>query len=346
MKRILVIGAFGYDNNQLDGQTIKTRNVYKLLQNRHKGKHSYIDTLSLRKRPWLICTMFYRLMLCDTLIILPCLNNLTIMFPMFYYMSKVFCFDIVSICIGGWQVEYFIGNERFECHPMQMRLSKKIKAFLPEMEKVNIDLIEQFGFTNTEVFPNFREFNRTKQNITNVEGLRMVFMARINKKKGYDVIFESLDYIRKNCPGSKIDFYGGISHEDRDDFLKLVDKNKDIVSYNGVLTPNKIHITLSKYDVMLLPTKYYTEGFPGSILDAYISGIPVIVSEWKHSHEFVDNGKTGIIVPFENNQNEFNNAILSLYKDRNKLNLMKEAAYKEADKYSEDIAWDVLKKYL
>ena len=30
MKNIFIIGAFGYSNNQLDGQTIKTRNVYDL----------------------------------------------------------------------------------------------------------------------------------------------------------------------------------------------------------------------------------------------------------------------------------------------------------------------------
>lgn len=38
---------------------------------------------------------------------------------------------------------------------------------------------------------------------------------------------------------------------------------------------------------MLLPTHYYTEGLPGSVLDAYMSGIPIIVSRWKHASEFV-----------------------------------------------------------
>lgn len=346
MNKILVIGAFGYENNQLDGQTIKTRNVYDLLRKKHKGKHYYIDTLSLKKRPWTGLIMLYRLITCNTLIILPCLNNLTFLFPIFYYMSKMFHFEIISICIGGWQVEYFLGSEKFGFHPKQMNMSKKIKAFLPEMIKVNNDLINMCGFTNSEVFPNFREIDRKNQLINNEKGLRLVFMARINKMKGYDVIFNSLNFIRDKCPNSSITFYGGIASEDKDDFLNKVEANNDIVSYKGLLSPEKIHETLKKYDVMLLPTKYYTEGFPGSILDAYISGIPVIVTEWKHSHEFVSDGNTGIIVPFENNQEDFNNSIFSLYKDRNKLNYMKRAAYKEANKYSEEAAWDVLKKYL
>ena len=346
MKKVLVIGAFGYDNNQLDGQTIKTRNVYNLLIKKCDAKLVYIDTLSLRKKPWLAFKMLYNLLVCKTLIILPCLNNLTILFPIFYYLSKVFCFDIISICIGGWQVEYFLGNEKFGYHPRQMKMSKAIKAFLPEMQKVNDDLINLCGFKNSEVFPNFRLFNRTEQKITMASGLRLVFMARINKMKGYDVIFESLNFIREHCPNSKVDFYGGINSEDKNDFLKKIDANKDIVSYGGLLPSDKIHETLQNYDAMLLPTKYYTEGFPGSILDAYISGIPVIVTEWKHSHEFVFHGLTGIIVPFENNQEAFNKAIFNLYKDRNKLNRMKQAAFGEANKYSEEAAWDVLKKYL
>lgn len=346
MKKILVLGAFGYSNNQLDGQTIKTRNVFHLIQRKHNGSHAYIDTLALRRKPWLCISMLYHLITCKTLIIMPCLNNLTILFPIFYYMSKLFRFDIISICIGGWQVEYFLGDDKFGFHPKQMEMSKKIKAFLPEMVKVNNELIEKCGFTNTEVFPNFREYKRGLQIINFEDGLRLVFMARINKMKGYDTIFNSLEFIRANCPKCKITFYGGINEEDKDDFINKVKANGDIVEYSGQLTPEIIHSTLTNYDVMLLPTHYYTEGFPGSILDAYIAGIPVIVTEWKHSHEFVIDGTTGTIIPFTNNQDAFNNAVLDLYSNRQKLVKMKKAAYKEANKYSEEAAWNILRKYL
>ena len=60
-KKVLVIGAFGYECNQLDGQTIKTRSVYQILKERYKGKHSYIDTLQLKKKPWMGFRMLYHL---------------------------------------------------------------------------------------------------------------------------------------------------------------------------------------------------------------------------------------------------------------------------------------------
>lgn len=346
MKKVFIIGAFGYDCNQLDGQTIKTRNVYEMVKKRYSGKVSFLDTLLLRKKPWLMITMFIRLIRCNTLILLPCLNNLTYLFPIAYFMSKIFRYEIISICIGGWQVEYFMGTGKFGCHPTIMNLSKKIKAFLPEMHNVDNDLRQKCGFKNTEVFPNFRDFSRNSRTEKVHKGLRLVFMARVNKMKGYDTIFDSLPFIREKCPGTIIDFYGPIAVENKEEFEELVSRNNDIVSYNGLLHPDVIHNTLCDYDVMLLPTKYYTEGFPGSILDAYISGIPVIVTEWKHAHEFVDNGNTGIIIPFEDNQHAFNQAIFQIYENKSMLNDMKTTAYNEANKYSEDAAWQVLNKYL
>lgn len=346
MKKILVVGAFGYDNNQLDGQTVKTRSVYELLEKRSQGKVSYIDTLSLRRKPYLLFALIYRLLTCNTLIVLPALNNLTYLFPAFYYLSKIFKYEIVHICIGGWQIEYFWGLGNYRRHLTLLRMTKKIKAFLPEMDSVNEYFVKNCGFTNTEVLYNFRAFNRPPQTISNEEGLRLVFMARIHRMKGYDVIFNSIDYLRQNCPGCKVDFYGWINPEDETDFLNKIEAFSDVAEFKGTLTPDVIHQTLAQYDVLLLPTKFYTEGFPGSILDAYIAGIPVVVSEWKHSREFVKDGDTGIIVPFEDNQNAFNAAILSLCNDRNKLNEMKQKAYMEANKYSEDTAWSILERYI
>lgn len=98
--------------------------------------------------------------------------------------------------------------------------------------------------------------------------------------------------------------------------------------------------------MLILPTQYYTEGFPGSILDAYIAGIPVIVTDWKHSHEFVIENKTGFIVPFGESVDEIVEKIKLLYFNRDLLHNMKINAREESKKYSEDAAWNVLKKYL
>ena len=131
------------------------------------------------------------------------------------------------------------------------------------------------------------------------------------------------DYIKKNGLQEKfsITFFGPEDNEDKQYFESNVAKY-GFVEYRGALQPKEIHETLSNYDVMLLPTHFYTEGLPGSVVDAYISGIPVIVTEWKHSHEFVDDGKSGFIVSFENGKQQMIDRVISLEKDRNLLRRM------------------------
>lgn len=346
-KSICVLGAFGYDNNQLDGQTVKTRNVYKLLQKNFSGKLYGVDTIHIRRNPLSAFKLLWYLIRCKTLIIIPCLNNLTYIFPLTYYLSKIFRYDIIHICIGGWQVEYFKGNERFKAHPLQLRQSKKIKAFLPEMIRVDNDLRTQLEFENTEMFPNFRFMSEDTQHIeTTSNTLRLVFLARVDKKKGYDTIFSFAEEVENNHYDIIIDFYGPINEEDKEEFLSLVEQHKGAVGYKGVLQQDEVTAYLTNYDVMLLPTTIYTEGFPGSILDAYIAGIPVIATEWKHSHEFIEDQKTGFIIPFGDCQKDFNDKVLSFYNDREMLSHMKVLAFQKRLQYSDQTAWSILSKYL
>ena len=174
-----------------------------------------------------------------------------------------------------------------------------------------------------DIFPNVRFFDFNPQP-TDSKKLRIVFMARIMKQKGLDWIFNLADYIVANGLQEKfsITFFGQEADEDKEYFEGKV-KQYDFVEYCGHLQPELIHETLSLYDVMLLPTHFYTEGLPGSVVDAYISGIPVIVTEWKHSHEFVDDGKSGFIVPFNDGMQQMIDRVLLLEKDRELLRQLK-----------------------
>ena len=123
-------------------------------------------------------------------------------------------------------------------------------------------------------------------------------MARILKQKGLDTIFAMGDEIIKSSLEQQIsiDFYGPLMNWDNDEeyFNENIKKYR-FMRYLGPLEPKDIYNTLERYDVMALPTHFYTEGLPGSILDAYISGIPVVVTKWKH----VEYHKTYLSVDFK-----------------------------------------------
>ena len=64
---------------------------------------------------------------------------------------------------------------------------------------------------------------------------------------------------------------------------------------------------------MLFPTKCYTEGIPGTIIDAYAAGLPVISSLYLNFDEIIDDGITGLGYEFGNNE-----ALISLLKNLSK----------------------------
>src|SRR5699024_596224 len=104
--------------------------------------------------------------------------------------------------------------------------------------------------------------------------LAIAFMARIMKEKGIDWIFSLSDHISSSSKNIEINFYGPIEPKDKEYFIEKINKY-DFIKYHGIIQPKNVYTDISKHDVLVLPTRYEGEGFPGSIIDAYISGLPV-----------------------------------------------------------------------
>ena len=319
MSKYLVLGYFGYKTNQLDGQTVKTRDLYKLIRQKTTDV-SYYDTQEFKFNKFSIIKMFWQVIKCGTLIYLPAHNNLKYIFPIVYILSVVFRFDIHYYVVGGWLRE-FLANL-----PLHRYMLKHISGIHTETQRLKSELETYYNFTNVGVFPNFRFFD-FQPSRSSCDKLRLVFMARVNKMKGLDWIFNLAEYITCNQLEDKItlSFWGPIHEEDREYFETELSKYA-FAEYKGVLQPSEIHHTLNDYDVMLLPTHYYTEGLPGSIIDAYISGIPVFVTDWKHSRAFVDDGICGYIIPFEIGEGTLIDCVIRLMNNRDTLRELQNGA--------------------
>ena len=338
--RILVLGNFGFANHDLSGQTIKTRYTLDLIKKYHKGVVEYFDTQTLNNKRNII-ELYRKLIQCNRLIYLPAHSNLKYLFPVIFILSKLYNFDIIYSVIGGWLVPYLKNK------PIHRYLLKRIRCILAETTRMKKDLKDEFDFNNVSVLYNFRMTDFIPQ-INNHNELRLVFMARIDKLKGLDSIFSFCDYISKKdkLPNITLDFYGPFSpNVIPKEFLAQVQKYS-FVEYKGVLEPSEILSSISNYDLLLLPTHYYTEGLPGTIIESYLAGVPVIVSDWMHAREFVDNGICGFIIPFENHQSQLNEKIMTLYSNRELLMKLKEGAIVKSQQFKEESAWHILENYI
>lgn len=340
LPKVLVLGNFGFANHDLSGQTIKTRVTFELIDKYYEGSKQYFDTQTLCKKSN-IFKLLNRVIHCDKLVYLPAHGNLKYLFPLYFVLSNIFKFDIIYSVIGGWLVPYLKDK------PMHRWMLKHIYRILAETTKMKTDLESAYRFSNVDVLYNFR-FTNFKPQIIDHQSLRLVFMARIDPNKGLDTIFNFCRYISElsPLPSITVDFYGPFSpFITEQEFMDEINKYP-FVKYHGPLEPENITDSIHDYDLLMLPTHYYTEGLPGTIIDSYIAGLPVVVSNWMHASEFVENDVTGIIVPFENNQKDFNESIMNLYNSPEKLHEIKQGAMDFAIRFTDKYAWDKLVKYL
>ena len=339
MKRVVTIGSFGFGEGNPSGQRIKSQNVYRLLEEMGYDV-SYIEMIGIWIRPIAIIRMIKGIWNSDAVFCMPAHRNLVTVFPFVGWLARIRKVAVHYVVVGGWLADFIQGRKRIQ------KILSSIAGIHCQTRELSDDLKERYNFSNTDVFPNFRitDYKSTPHHTPGV--LNLVFMARINKKKGLDTIFAVGDLLKANgISNVYIDFYGPIHTEDKLYFEESI-KQFDFMRYVKSLDPSEIYPTLEKYDAMLLPTHYYTEGFPGSVLDAYISGIPVIVTKWKYATEFVDQEKSGIIVPFDDDGSGIFKAICSLMNNEDYLNSMKHGALIKRKEYSPEYAKTKIEKYL
>jgi glycosyltransferase involved in cell wall biosynthesis len=336
---ILVLGYFGFVTNQLDvdGQTVKTRDIYNLFLKEFTGTVDFFDTQTFKKSKFNLINLLKKLIKADVVFYLPAQSNLKYIFPFVFIITKLLRIKFNYLVVGGWLYE-FLKNK-----PMHRYMLARIDGIYTETENLKKNL-QKYGFLNVDKLHNFRaiQYPMLNHKVKNMSVIKLVFMARVQPMKGVEVLFKLDKTLKeKKISNVTIDIFGPVTQEYEQQFLDNISNSN--ISYYGIIEPEKIHDTLQNYDLMLFPTKYYTEGFPGSILDAYISGVPVIATRWLNAEEFINEGQTGFIVDFDNEQAFIDKAVSLIYNPESFFFLDKNIAVKR-EEYSDIKAWDILKQ--
>jgi len=156
------------------------------------------------------------------------------------------------------------------------------------------NLVNYFLQMNVNIFwfPNVRSSKLTPI-LPRRFNKRFIFLGRIIEEKGIEEILKvSLDLDEEYI----IDIYGPLLNKK---YTTEYFENYN-VRYLGILHSEDVLSVLNQYDVLLLPTYYEGEGYPGVIIEAYSLGMPVISTYWHDITEIVESEKTGILVNPQN----------------------------------------------
>ena len=236
--------------------------------------------------------------------------------------------DIYYLVVGG-SFHKCLGKE------FKLKYYKNINKIYVE-SKIMKEEIKKKGLYNVEYLPNFKSFKIKKRLKNKVKlPIKAVFFSRVVKEKGTELIFNMLKEINKEKILIKVDFWGPIESEYENEFNKKVKLYIDR-EYRGVLDIDKeeSYDILANYDIMLFPTYWEGEGFPGVIIDAFIAGLPVVASNWNYNKEIL-NDKVSFI--FESkNQQEFTEIIKKIIKNVKLIEVKQLNCFNEAKKYEID----------
>ena len=339
---IFVFGYFGLVTDQIDGQTVKTRMVHRLFEENLGSKINFFDTEMLKFNKLSLLKALLHLTKVKYVIYLPAQNNLKRFFPILFFLSGIFNFQIHYFVIGGWLPQFVMINKKIG------RKLRKIAGIYVETRKLEGILSNNFSFSNVKWFPNFRfKYKGKALKKNDSEKLKVVYLSRITKKKGIDTVFWFLDSLNNESKKQRlqIDFYGPIDKIDKNYFEEQSKRHKLVTTYKGIVDPDSVQKILSNYDILLFPTIYEGEGCPGIIIDACFAGLPVLASDWKYNSEFVIDRETGFLFKIDDKM-KFRTILLELIENKNSLKEMGLKAKKFSEKFESSTAWQIIKSNL
>ena len=339
-KKIGIIGRIDPCESMFDGQTVKTRTVWKLMVERF-GSDSVVavDTLNYSKKPFktawdLLCCLIS----CRDIVVLLSRGGRKALFPILSFAANRFRRNIYHSLIGGWLSRDIDEDERGT-------LVSYLNSFTVNWVETHelVEALGDRGVRNAEYLPNFKliaPISRIPDDKLH-SPVRLCIFSRVQKKKGISNAIESVDAVNSWYGRHVVilDIYGPIDSDYEKEFWELLGKSSSS-SYEGCVKAEESVATLSFYDALLFPTEWAMEGIPGTIIDAFHAGLPVIASRWRYYEELLEDGKTGIGYPFEQRQMLKDAILRFLALDSGSIGAMRKECLSRAHKYSARSAFE------
>ena len=334
MMRIGIIGHFGGNESFTDGQTVKVKALFNGLNRVGAGRLTIdkVDTYYLNKSKIKLFASFTKCILLDTKIIfLPATNGRRVLFKSLYYISKIFRKDIYHDCIGGALVKEL--NE----HPEWIKYLNSFKSNWMESD-TQAKMLRDMGVKNASYLPNFKHINPLdKSELAYTDRVfKFCTFSRVLPEKGIGDAIEAISKINEEA-GKEIthlDIYGPIQNIALDWFNNIVLKAK-YTTYCGVIDPEESVKFIKKYYMLIFPTRYFTEGMPGTIIDSMFAGLPVISRRWVYCDEMIKDEYNGLVYDFDKPE-QLVDKIKYAIDNQRLVNTLRFNCIDEAKRYSEE----------
>lgn len=338
MYRVGVIGHFGIGLDLANGQTIKTKIVTEAIEKNTKESAILVDAHGgVKAVVSVIIGCITSLAKCKNIVLMLTENGLKVSVPVLTLFNKIFKKRLHYVVIGGW-LPKFLNSQ-----PILERQLKSFHCIYVETNTMK-NALEAKGFTNVVVMANCKELTILNENdliYSDTEPLKICTFSRVMKEKGIEDLVDAVREINVEQIRYTLDIYGQIDNQQTEWFENLKTRFTSEINYGGVIPFDKSVETLKKYYMLVFPTLFFTEGIPGTIIDGYAAGIPVLSSKWESFEDVVDDGNTGVGYDFGDIE-ALKKALVDCAEKKAQINLLKTKCLLKSKQFTIECAMKVL----
>ena len=331
MDKILFIGSLNTKKDHFDGERIKTTLTRDVLKEYFNVVSINLSTRKMFKTArFIFCLLFCRRKY-KYVVISKDRGGAKLLHKILYYlkfdMSRVIYFQI-----GPFLYDIVKNNEsvkRLFCHD---------KIITVETESLKKQL-NSICLSNVFVMPNFKPIpilNFVEHHYPKNE-LRLVYFSRVEEMKGIYQLIDTLAIINENKIRFSLDIFGlYMSKYDKERIANYL-KKYSWLHYMGTISLDSStkYNEIQVYDLHVFPTMY-GEGFPGTIIDFFIAGVPTLSSNFARSSEILTPNES--IIFEQGDSTDLQKKLTFIYNNQNILNNLRLNAFNRRSEYGMDVA--------
>ena len=291
MKGVIFVGWVNQGHAPVDGETAK--NQYIIAELKKYCKVIVLDFYKKRKHPWVYLQALWSVVTKPqaTIVLSTSASNI---YGMLKWFKKLNIHrNVVHWVIGGTLGDK-VKNGVFKADVIGYAKHTLVESplMLRQLEDCDVK-----GVIHV---PNFKRIDYLPQISAPQNVLRFVFLSRIMAEKGCNEIIAAAKLLNEWGMENRyvVDFYGKVADDYKTTFEEGI-AGLPNVKYQGFLDMRQKegYDRLATYDMLLFPTYWKGEGFAGIFIDAFVAGLPMIITDWAHNSQFVKEGETGLFIP-------------------------------------------------
>ena len=326
MKEVIFVGWINQGRAPIDGETAK--NQYIIAELKKHCKVTVLDFYKKRKHPWGYLQALWSVVTKPQATIVLSTSALNIYSMLKWFRKLNLKRDVVHWVIGGT-----LGN-KVKNGVFNADVIGYAKHTLVE-SPLMLRQLEGCGVKGVIQVPNFKRIDYLPKVNKPIGILRFVFLSRIMAEKGCNEILAAAKLLNEWGMQERyvVDFYGKVANDYRTTFEDGISGLPN-VNYQGFLDMRQKdgYDRLATYDMLLFPTCWRGEGFAGIFIDAFVAGLPMIITDWAHNSQFVKEGETGLFIPVHDAK-ALANKMKECIEGKYDIDKMKELCQIDAKKY-------------